>query len=124
MEDEFFCQGIPNFRACGAMSGPQWPGVSTSVKLANNRACPLRRRPKALNGGFAKKGDALVQKVASLPDQRVRGKLVWVWWVPESMRPQGRKALSLKIRKGRVCCGPGKIMFALIGFKFKTTPLI
>eukprot|EP00983_Pelagomonas_calceolata_P061712 1146939-Pelagomonas_calceolata.AAC.13 len=35
----------------------------------------------------------------SLPQQRIRGKLVWVWWVPGSMRPQGTRPV-----------GPGKLL--------------
>eukprot|EP00983_Pelagomonas_calceolata_P115406 1160193-Pelagomonas_calceolata.AAC.10 len=40
-----------------------------------------------------RKGDTLAQRAVSLPHPRVRGKLVWVWWVSESMQPQGTRAL-------------------------------
>eukprot|EP00983_Pelagomonas_calceolata_P072563 1151768-Pelagomonas_calceolata.AAC.9 len=30
----------------------------------------------------------------SLPHQRVRGKLVWVWWVSGSMQPQDTRIMS------------------------------
>eukprot|EP00983_Pelagomonas_calceolata_P042128 1138360-Pelagomonas_calceolata.AAC.1 len=30
----------------------------------------------------------------TLPHQRIRGKLAWVWWVSGSMRPQGIKVMS------------------------------
>eukprot|EP00983_Pelagomonas_calceolata_P125071 1161179-Pelagomonas_calceolata.AAC.4 len=38
-----------------------------------------------INGG---KGNTLAQRVVSLPHQRVKGKLVWVWWVSGSMQFQ------------------------------------
>eukprot|EP00983_Pelagomonas_calceolata_P087804 1157037-Pelagomonas_calceolata.AAC.4 len=43
-----FCWGIPNLRAQGGVSGPQWHGVSKSVELANDRACSLRQRPSGV----------------------------------------------------------------------------
>jgi len=46
------------------------------------------------------KGDTLAQRAVSLPHQRVRGKLVWVWWVSGSMRPQGTR-MSVFVFNGR-----------------------
>eukprot|EP00983_Pelagomonas_calceolata_P060520 1146416-Pelagomonas_calceolata.AAC.1 len=39
------------------------------------------------------KGETLAQRAVSLPHQRVRGKLVMVWWVPGSLRPQGTRVM-------------------------------
>eukprot|EP00983_Pelagomonas_calceolata_P078667 1154334-Pelagomonas_calceolata.AAC.3 len=36
----------------------------------------------------------MAQRVVKLPYQRVRGKLVWVWWVSGSTRPQGTRVMS------------------------------
>eukprot|EP00983_Pelagomonas_calceolata_P084203 1156315-Pelagomonas_calceolata.AAC.3 len=35
----------------------------------------------------------MVQRAVSLLHQRVRGNLVWVWWVPGSMRPKGTRVM-------------------------------
>eukprot|EP00983_Pelagomonas_calceolata_P066724 1149172-Pelagomonas_calceolata.AAC.1 len=36
-------------------------------------------------------GDTLAQRAVNIPHKRVRGKLVWDWWVSGSMRPQGAR---------------------------------
>eukprot|EP00983_Pelagomonas_calceolata_P113678 1160009-Pelagomonas_calceolata.AAC.5 len=44
-----FCYiGYPIFKAWGAMSEPQWPGVNRSVISPNHRACPLRQCPSGI----------------------------------------------------------------------------
>eukprot|EP00983_Pelagomonas_calceolata_P045938 1139935-Pelagomonas_calceolata.AAC.1 len=55
------------------------------------------------------KGDTLAQRAVSLPHRRVRGKLVWVWWVSGSMRPQGTSVmLSFFIFNGMSGRGHGQ----------------
>eukprot|EP00983_Pelagomonas_calceolata_P058912 1145687-Pelagomonas_calceolata.AAC.2 len=51
-----------------------------------------------------KEKETLVQRTVSLPHQRIRGKLVWVWWVRGSMRPKG---FGVLIQKGHHCKSAG-----------------
>eukprot|EP00983_Pelagomonas_calceolata_P016579 523439-Pelagomonas_calceolata.AAC.1 len=44
---------------------------------------------------LSNKGETLAQRVASLPRQRVRGKLVWVWWVSGSMQSQCTRVMLM-----------------------------
>eukprot|EP00983_Pelagomonas_calceolata_P008723 284378-Pelagomonas_calceolata.AAC.1 len=53
--------------------GLEGSGCKENVPLVGSEDAPY------INQG---KGDSLVQRTLSLPRQRVRGKLVWVWWVP------------------------------------------
>eukprot|EP00967_Tisochrysis_lutea_P046257 scaffold56190_cov18-Tisochrysis_lutea.AAC.1 len=55
-----------------------------------NRRLHMRPDPHTPSTG---KGDALAQRAASLPHQRVRGKIVWIWWVSGSMQSQRTRVM-------------------------------
>eukprot|EP00983_Pelagomonas_calceolata_P078117 1154159-Pelagomonas_calceolata.AAC.2 len=65
------------------------------------------------------KGDTLAQRDVSLPHLRVRGKLVWFWWVSGSMQPQGtRVMLSVLDFNGT----SGRLDMAVLDVQFTKLP--
>eukprot|EP00983_Pelagomonas_calceolata_P040804 1137787-Pelagomonas_calceolata.AAC.2 len=71
-------------------SCPDW-GTTTTPKVGTEAGTYGE-----FHGSSEPMGDTLAQRAVSLPHQRIRGKLVWVRWVFESMWPQGiRVTLSV-----------------------------
>eukprot|EP00983_Pelagomonas_calceolata_P076889 1153614-Pelagomonas_calceolata.AAC.3 len=65
-------------------------GVGHPVGLVKGYHIGIESTPYVNQG----KGDPLCQRAVSLPHQRVRGKLVWVWWVSGSTQPQGTRIVT------------------------------
>eukprot|EP00983_Pelagomonas_calceolata_P006150 204279-Pelagomonas_calceolata.AAC.1 len=69
-------------RLCFTMRLNHQPGKEKKRKTTEAvRAIPTSIKEK----------ETSAQKAVSLPHLRVRGKLVWLWWVSGSMRPQGTR---------------------------------